>query len=248
MKMMNSFNQSISGRRREFHSLGPLSKGYPQLKQPDDNIAKFLEKHLMISRIALHVRQERFILDQGHIGGQHHEGLGLEIFILLGPIPLLPAPFLVQQQAEVVVADDCRREGPGALEAGTVGVAPSQGVGTAQRHNLLIREAHAAEDGAEVIGALGTVGQTAVGTAEADVAIGAARSPWDRRSLHFLNGGDAGQGPEIGICDPGEVGLDGFEEVARGFQACVGAVVAFGCESHCCAVGAACVGGCVVGS
>ena len=202
----------------------------------------------MVLRIPLHMRPKHLILHERHIRRQHHERLGLEILILLRAIPLLPPPLLVQQQAEVIVADDRGGEGPGPFEAGAVRVAAAERVGTAQRDDLLVGEAHAAEDGAEVVPPLGAVGQAAVGRAEADVAVGAAGAPGDAGALHFLDGGHARKRPEVGVGDPGELGFHGLEELAGGFEAGVGAVVAFGGEAHGCAVGAACVGGGVVGA
>jgi len=60
--------------------------------------------------------------------------------------------------------------------------------------------------------------------------------------LHLLDGADAGEGPQVGVGDPREGGVDGFKEVARGFEAGVGAVVAFGGEAHGGAVGTAGLG------
>ena len=52
---------------------------------------------------------------------------------------------------------------------------------------------------------LGPVGEAAVRRAEGDVAVGAARAPGDGGALHFLYGGDAGEGPEVGVGYPGEL-------------------------------------------
>ena len=51
----------------------------------------------------------------------------------------------------------------------------------------------------------GTVRQAAVGRTEGDVAIGAAGPPGDDGALHLLNGGDTGEGPEVGIAYPWKV-------------------------------------------
>ena len=82
----------------------------------------------------------------------------------------------------------------------------------------------------------GAVGEAAVGGAEGDITVGAAGAPGDGGALHFLDGGDTGEGPEVGVGYPGELfcgeegglvgvgwegdGLrtfDGFEEVSSGF-------------------------------
>lgn len=90
------------------------------------------------------------------------------------------------------------------------------------------------------------VGQAAVGRAEAEVAIGAARAVWDLGPLHLLDGADAGEDPEVRVGYPGESCFDGLEEVAGGFEAGIGAVVTFGGEAHSGAVGTAGVGELVV--
>lgn len=112
----------------------------------------------------------------------------------------------------------------------------------------------------------GAVGEAAVGRAEGDVAVSTAGAPRDGGALHFLDSGDAGEGPEVGVGYPRELfcgrvsdwwgtgegrrdGLrtfDWVEEVTSGFQTGVGAVVAFGGETHGGAVGTAGVGESVV--
>ncbi len=49
----------------------------------------------------------------------------------------------------------------------------------------------------------GAVGEAAVWGAEGDVAVGAAGAPGDCGTLHFLDGGYAGEGPEVGVGYPG---------------------------------------------
>ena len=51
----------------------------------------------------------------------------------------------------------------------------------------------------------GAVGEAAIGGAEGDVAVGAAGAPGDGGTLHFLDGGDAAEGPEVGVGYPGEL-------------------------------------------
>ena len=194
------------------------------------------------------MRPEHLILHERHVRRQHHQAFRLEILVLLRPIPLLPAPLLVQEQAEIVIGDHGRREGPGPVEPGAVGMAPPQRVRAAQRHNLAVVEAHAPKDRAEVVLSLGAVGQAAVGGAEADVAVRPPRPPGDGGALHLLDRRRTGQRPQIRVRDPRELCFDWLEEVAGGFQPCVRAVVAFGGEPHRGTVGAAGVGGDVVGA
>ena len=81
----------------------------------------------------------------------------------------------------------------------------ADGVRAAQRHDLAIVEAHAVEDGAQVVLLLAAVGEASVGRAKGDVAVLSARAPGDGGALHFLDGADAGEGPEVGVGDPGEL-------------------------------------------
>jgi hypothetical protein len=85
-------------------------------------------------------------------------------------------------------------------------VAASESVGTAQGHNFLVVEAHAVEDVAQVLVALGSVGETSVRRAVGLLLINAARSEGHSRALHLLDSHNTGQDPEIGGGDPGELG------------------------------------------
>lgn len=256
-------------RRLQFHPLILLTrKRHPQLQKLNHNIPKLPKENPIVGRIPLHMLLKQRILNQRHIRRQHHQALALNILKLLGAIPLLIRPLLAQQEAEVVVRHHDRGEGPGAVEAGAVGVAAAEGVGAAEGDDLAVVEAHAAEDGAQVGLLFGAVGEAAVGGAHADVAVGAAGSPGDygafglfvsgdrgewlegrkrkTRTLHFLYCGDAGESPEVGVCDPGKLFLDWVQEISSGFQAGVRSVVTFRGESHGGAVGATGVGQLVV--
>lgn len=82
-------------------------------------------------------------------------------------------------------------------------MAAAEGVGAGQGDDLLVVEAHTVEDGAEVVLAFGAVGEAAVGRAVGDVSVGAAGAPGDDGALHFLDGADASEGPEVGVGYPG---------------------------------------------
>lgn len=118
---------------------------------------------------------------------------------------LSEAPFLVHQEAEVIVRHDGGAEGPRAFETASVGVTPSQSVCTAQGHNLSVVEAHAAEYRAQVALLLGSVRQATVGCAHCHVFVVAAWPPRDDGTLHFLDGADTSKRPEIGVGDPREL-------------------------------------------
>lgn len=66
---------------------------------------------------------ERLVGREGHVGREHHEGLGALVLVLDRSRPLAEAPLLVVEQLKVVVREGRRGEGPGALEPGAVGVA-----------------------------------------------------------------------------------------------------------------------------
>ena len=88
-------------------------------------------------------------------------------------------------------------------------MAAAQGVGTAQRYNLLVIEAHAVEDVAQVSVAFAGVRQPAVGRARRHVLVGAAWPVWNGRTLHLLDGYHAGEDPEVGGRNPGELSFRG---------------------------------------
>ena len=82
-------------------------------------------------------------------------------------------------------------------------MAAAERVRAGEGDDLAVVEAHAAEDGAQVGLVLGAVGQAAVGRAHGHVAVCAARAPGDGGALHFLDGADASEGPEVGVGYPG---------------------------------------------
>jgi hypothetical protein len=223
-----------------------LLERHAKLKQRNDRIAKVLEEKVVILGIHLGVLPEALVLDQLHISGQHHERLGLDVLELLGAVPLLVSPLLVEQQLVVVVGHGGGREGPWAVEAGAISVAAAQSVRAGQSNHFLVAETHASENGADVAAVLGCVGETTIWCAEAEIAVGAAGAVGDLGTLHLLDGADAGEDPEVGVGDPWEGFLDGLEEVAGGLETGVCAVVTLGGEAHGCAVGATGVGQLVV--
>lgn len=78
------------GGRAESHSILLFGlKRHPQLEQFDDDIAKLLEKDLVVPGVSIHMLPEILVLDEHHIRGQHHQGLGLDVFELLGASPLV---------------------------------------------------------------------------------------------------------------------------------------------------------------
>ena len=180
-------------------------KGDAQLEQLDHNVPKLIEERLVILGVPLHMLLELLILYQRHIRREHHQTLAPCILELLRPVPLPKTPLLAQQQSIVVITHHRRAESPGSLEAASVGVAATKGMGAAQSNDLAVVEAHAAEDGAKVLLLFGAIGEAAVRGAHADVTVLTAGPPGDGGALHFLNGADAGEGPEVRVGDPWEL-------------------------------------------
>ena len=184
-------------------------KRHPQLKQLDNDIAEFLKENPIILSIPLNMLLKTRVLDERHISRQHHERLTPHILILLRPVPLLPRPLLPQQQPEIVVGHDGRGEGPGPVEPRAVRVAAAEGVRAGQGDDLPVVEAHAVEDGSQVGLLFGAVREPPVGRAHGYVPVRAAGAPGDGGALHFLDGADAGEGPEVRVGYPGVFGWEG---------------------------------------
>jgi hypothetical protein len=114
-----------------------------------------------------------------------------------------------------------------AFESRAIRMASTKGMSTGESNNLLIRETHSVKDVADVSGSLGAIGETTIGGTCGHVLVGTTGSPGDGGTAHFLAGTDTSKGPEIGVGDPGELGLDGFEMVAGDYETGIGTVVTF---------------------
>jgi hypothetical protein len=172
-------------------------EGHAKLEELKKDVGEILEEGIVVPSVLVDVLLEGLVLDQRHVGGKHHQCFGLGVLKLLRSVPLAPVPLLLYQKFVVVVGESGWRKGPGAIEARTIGVATSKGMSTGQCDDLLVVESHAVEDAANVVVTLGSVGKTTVWSAEGQVAIGAAWSPWDNWALHLLDGGDGCEGPKI---------------------------------------------------
>lgn len=199
---------------------------HTELEQFPDHIRELLEEDALIFSISLYVRQEAFVFDQGIVGRQHHQGLRRLVLELLWSVPLPVIPSLLQKQAVVLVRELSWRERPRTLEAGAIGMASAQSMCAGECDDLLIVETHAVEDTAKVIVALTTIRKTSVGSTVAHIAIFTTRTPGDGRAIHLLNGADGCECPQIRVTDPGKLLFEGLEEVARGFETGVCAVIA----------------------
>jgi len=125
-----------------------------QFKQPHNNIREILKEEIVVIGILLHPRLKFLVLDERHVGWQHHQTLGALILILCGPVPFAPCPLLIEEKLKVVVGQDGWRKGPWAVVAGAICVTSAQCMGTAQGDDLLVVPAHATEDGPQMVRAL----------------------------------------------------------------------------------------------
>lgn len=191
---------------------------------------------------------EALILDKSHISGQHHESASGLVSELSRAVPLLLDPLLLNKEAEELVGEKGRAEVPGPVKAGTIGVASAQGMGADKRNHLAVIKAHAGEDVADVTLVLGGIRKTAVGSAGGDVPVLTAGSPGDRGATRLLDGTGTTKSPQIGVRDPGELSLDGLEEVAGSLETGVGAVIRLRGESHRGAVAASSAGLLIIGT
>jgi hypothetical protein len=82
-----------------------------------------------------------------------------------------------------------------------------------------------------MFGALGTVRETAVGSARSDIFVRATGTPGNHWAAHFLDSADTGESPKIGIRDPRELGLNRFEVTTGDLEPSIGAMVRLRGES-----------------
>jgi len=66
-----------------------------------------------------------------------------------------------------------------------------------------------------MVSTLVTVWQSSVWCAVGGEAVLSSGSPANLGSLHFLDGADTGEGPEVGVGEAWELGLDGFQEITN---------------------------------
>lgn len=164
---------------------------------------------------------------------KHHEGTGLLVLKLLGTVPLPPHPRLVKEQLEEVIRQRRRGERPGSIEARTIPVATTERMSTRERDNLLVIEPHTAENPPQVVRALGSIRETTVWSGLGSEPVDTSGAPGDLGTAHLLDGSNAGQSPQIAVRDPGELLLEGLEELASNVQTGVGTVLRLRGEPHC---------------
>mmetsp|Transcript_1946 Transcript_1946/g.3340 ORF Transcript_1946/g.3340 Transcript_1946/m.3340 type:complete len:297 (+) Transcript_1946:388-1278(+) len=229
-----------------------------QLQELLEGGGELAEVQLLVRRVRLHRPPELWVPHKGHVRGKHHQ-LAAGVLVLGGARPLLPLvrllqrPLLLQQQAEVLVAEGGLRARPGPPVARAVLVAAAQRVRPDQAHRLPVGEAHPTEDVADVLdgrrlGAHVRVGQTALGGAGGALGgVRAARAEGHAGPAHSLHRRAPRQHPQVRMRELGVAALQGREEVARDGQAGVGPVARLGREPHggaCAPARAVCLGVC----
>lgn len=131
-------------------------------------------------------------------------------------MPLARAPLLGHQVDEVLVVKLERLARPRPVESRSHLVAAPQRVCAGQRDDLLVSEPHAlAEQGPQVVGTLGSVGQATVGNSSAFVrVVRAAKVERDRRAAQELDGSAAGHREQVSMRDLWVGHLDIMQQVA----------------------------------
>ena len=86
------------------------SERHTKLEQLDEDLGEVVKEFLLALRVLLNDRLEALVLDEGHVGRQHHQALGADILELLRALPLPPAPLLLEEELVVVVGEGGRRE------------------------------------------------------------------------------------------------------------------------------------------
>ena len=124
---------------------------------------------------------------------------------LLGTIPLLPVPLLVQEEGVVVVSHNSGGERPWTTESATISVASTKCMSTTQSYNFLVIKAHTVENVSQMFVALGRIWKTSIRRAGGDILVLSTRSVWNDGALHLLDGTNTSEDPKIRVGDPREL-------------------------------------------
>lgn len=86
---MNTISPQNSSPPLQRHPIVESAReGHAQLEELDDNVAELAEEDVVVLGVALDVFPEFLVLDQRHVGREHHEGFGGYVFVLAGSVPL----------------------------------------------------------------------------------------------------------------------------------------------------------------
>jgi len=111
-------------------------------------------------------------------------------------------PLLIKKKLVVVIGKDSGGEGPWPAEPRPISVAPSQSMCATESNNFSIIKAHSVEDVSQMSGTLGSIGKASIGCASCNVSVGTSRAIRDDWSLHFLDGANPSEDPEVGVGNP----------------------------------------------
>jgi hypothetical protein len=179
-----------------------LGERNAKFEEAQYNSAEVLEESYVILGVLFNEWLHLFVLDERHVCGQHHQRFRFSVLELFRPVPLPPYPLLLEEELVVVICQNGGRECPWSFEAGSIGVAAAEGVGTGEGNDFLVVETHSAEDGAEMVLFFRSIWETAIRGAKRQVAVRAAWAVWYHWALHLLEGADACEDPEIGVSNP----------------------------------------------
>mmetsp|Transcript_35978 Transcript_35978/g.61975 ORF Transcript_35978/g.61975 Transcript_35978/m.61975 type:complete len:245 (+) Transcript_35978:89-823(+) len=208
-----------------------LVEGHTQLKQLGKSSGKVLEECLLVLGVQFNVLSELLVLQQGHVGRQHHQSaiFGLQLCRArprLAIVGFLGGPGLVQQCIEIFVTESGLGSGPGAPVTRSILVASAYRVSSQQCHDLPVVEAHAAKNVPHVgVGGTGAahvrIGQTTVrqscSAGSRGSSILAARPPGDLGTTHLLDGHHSSQSPSISNTQAGMLLHDSIDEISGHF-------------------------------
>lgn len=95
-------NFLVATRRLQRHPVFRLAlEWYTQFEELDKDVSELVEEDLIVLGVAFDVFLKLFVLDQGHVRRQHHEGFGGDILVLLRAVPLysiMSKLFLAKEQ------------------------------------------------------------------------------------------------------------------------------------------------------
>lgn len=63
--------------------LGSRGEGDAELEQAEDHGGEVLEEGVVVLGVLLNPRLELLVLNKSHVSGQHHQGLGALVLVLL---------------------------------------------------------------------------------------------------------------------------------------------------------------------
>lgn len=223
-------------------------EGTAELQKSREGLGELREEVVVVVSVLLDPLLELLVLDKSVVSGEHHEGVGLVILVLLGAVPLADVPLLVNKELEKVVGEVGGGESPGAVETRVLGVAATEAVSTNQGNHLTVSESHAAKDLANVVLAKASVGKTALGGGLRLGTVDTAGLPLDGGAAELLNGSNTREGVEVTMGNPAVLVQNGLQEDTGAVKTVVGTVANLSLVLHGTLARTTVVGGLVKGT